>query len=151
MQTEKLTVEYDLHDLLDEQGEFETKLKEEHEKIRTLEEVLQSTRVSSGQLIRSLLNACIKSSEKLVTRATLENDVAAAAGTSSYFMMIGEELTGILNELAVVNKGFQFENNSHVEAMASKTILIGHAIASVYVQGITICKTSANIENGERK
>lgn len=151
LQIDKLTIEHDLHDLLHEQGEFEVKLKEEHEKMRTLEEVLQSTRVSSGQLIRSLLDACIKSSEKLVTRATLENDVAAAAGTSSYFMMQAEELTGILNEMAVVNKDFQFENNSHVEALACNSILIGHAMASVYVQGITICKTSANIESGERK
>lgn len=151
MQNEKLTVEYDLHDLLDEQDEFETKLKEEYEKMRTLEEALQLTRVSSGQLIRNLLDACIKSSEKLVTRATSENDVAAAAGTSSYFMMIAEELTTILNELAAISRDFRFENNDHVEALACKSILIGHAMASVYIQGVTICKTSANIESGESK
>lgn len=149
LQIDKLTVEHDLHDLLHEQGEFEIKLKEEREKMKTLEEALQFTRISSGQLIRNLLDACIRSSEKLVTRATSENDVAAAAGTSSYFMMIAEELTGILNELAAISKEFRFENNDHVEGLACKSILIGHAMASVYIQGITICKTSANIESGE--
>lgn len=124
---------------------------DEREKMRTLEEALQLCRVSSGQLIRNLLNACIKSSEKLVTHATSENDVTAAAGTSSYFMMIAEELTTILNELAVISRDFRFEDNDHVTALTGKTILIGHAMATVYIQGITICKTSANIENGERE
>lgn len=133
------------------QSEFESKLLEEREKMRTLEEALQLCRVSSGELIRNLFNNCIKSSEKLVTRATSENDVAAAAGTSSYFMMIAEELTTILNELAAISRDFRFDDNDHVTALTGKTILIGHAMASVYIQGVTICKTSANIESGERK
>lgn len=151
MQNVKLGYEYDLHDLLLEQADSEAKIKEEREKLRTLEEALQLTRLNSAQLIRNLLDACIKSSEKLVTHATLENDVAAAAGTSSYFMMIAEELTANLNDLSVVSRDFILENNEHVDALASKSIMIGHSMASVYIQGITICKTSTNIESGESK
>lgn len=149
LQTEKITFESELHDLLHEQDEFNEKLEQTNSTVHVLEEALKGARISADARVRALVEACIKSSEKLVRRATAENDVAAAAGTSSYFMMIADELNGVLSELSLVHLNYVSDNYKNVEALARKSILIGHLMASVYIQGITIGKTSANIECGE--
>lgn len=149
MRTHKNAIENDLHDLLSEQDEYNEKLSQTNNTIRTLEEALKNARISGDARIRALVEACIKSSEKLVVRATAENDVAVAAGTSAYFMMFGEELIELLNELSMVHSSYVADNYNNVEALARKCILMGHLMATVYIQGNTICKTSANIERGE--
>lgn len=100
--------------------------------------------------MRALMEACIKSSEKLALRAISDNDVATTAGTSTYFMMIAEELQQVLNELNIVHETYVADNNS-VEGLARKVILGGHLMATVHVQGMTICNSSADIEFGESK
>lgn len=149
MQNAKTIIECDLHDLLLEQDEYNEKLSQTNNTIHILEEALKNARINGDARIRALVEACIKSSEKLVTRATAENDVAVAAGTSAYFMMFGEELTELLNELSMVHSNYVADSYNNVEALARKCILIGHLMASVFIQGNTICKTSANIERGE--
>lgn len=149
MQNAKSIIECDLHDLLLEQDEYNEKLSQTNNTIHTLEEALKNARINGDARIRALVEACIKSSEKLVTRATAENDVAVAAGTSAYFMMFGEELTELLNELSMVHSSYVADSYNNVEALARKCILMGHLMATVYIQGNTICKTSANIERGE--
>lgn len=151
LQDEKQTVESDIHDLLSEQDEYNEKLLQTSNTIHTLEEALKNARINSDCRIRALVEACIRSSEKLVTRATTENDVAVAAGTSAYFMMFGEELCELLSELSIVHTNYVGDSYNNVEALARKCILMGHLMATVYIQGNTICKTSANIERGERK
>lgn len=141
----------DLHVLLSVQDEYNEKLSQTNGTIQTLEEALKMARINGDARIRALVEACIKSSEKLVTRATTENDVAVAAGTSAYFMMFGEELTELLNELSMVHSNYVADNYNNVVALAKKCILMGHLMATVYIQGNTICKTSANIERGESK
>lgn len=149
MQNVKQTIECDLHDLLLEQDEYNEKLSQTNNTIHTLEEALKNARINGDARIRALVETCIKSSEKLVTRATAENDVAVAAGTSAYFMLFGEELTELLSELSMAHTNYVADSYNNVEALARKCILMGHLMATVYIQGNTICKTSANIERGE--
>lgn len=149
MQNVKQTIECDLHDLLLEQDEYNEKLSQTNNTIHTLEEALKNARINGDARIRALVETCIKSSEKMVTRATAENDVAVAAGTSAYFMLFGEELTEVLSELSMAHTNYVTDSYNNVEALARKSILMGHLMATVYIQGNTICKTSANIERGE--
>lgn len=149
MQNVKQTIECDLHDLLLEQDEYNEKLSQTNNTIHTLEEALKNARINGDARIRALVETCIKSSEKLVTRATAENDVAVAAGTSAYFMLFGEELADLLSELSMAHTSYVADSYNNVEALARKCILMGHLMATVYIQGNTICKTSANIERGE--
>lgn len=151
MQNVKETIECDLHDLLLEQDEYNEKLSHTNNTIHTLEEALKNARINGDARIRALVETCIKSSEKLVTRATAENDVAVAAGTSAYFMLFGEELIELLGELSKAHESYVSDSYNNVEALARKCILMGHLMATVYIQGNTICKTSANIERGESK
>lgn len=149
LHTEKSTTESELHDLLHEQDEYNEKLEQIKSTIHILEEALKAARINGDARIRALVEACMKSSEKLVTRATAEQDVAVAAGTPTYFMMVSEELTRILNELSLVHVSYVADSYNNVEALARKCILMGYLMATVYIQGITVCKTSENIERGE--
>lgn len=118
--------------------------------IKALESTLEDTKIRDEARMRALMEACIKSSEKLALRAMSENDVAGTAGTPTYFMMISEELQQVLNELSIVHDTY-VTDNSNVEGLARKVILGGHLMATVHVQGITICNSSADIEFGESK
>lgn len=149
MQNARVTIESDLIDLITEQDEYNEKMDKLNSTIHILEEALKNARINGDARIRALVEACIKSSEKLVVRAAAENDVAVATGTSAYFMLFGEELTTLLNELSMVHSSYMTDNYNNVEALARKCILMGHLMAAVYIQGVTICKTSANIEKGE--
>lgn len=147
---EKNNFESDLQDILHEQEEIAEKHKNALLTIQGLESTLESTLIRDETRLRALVEACIKSAEKLTTRAMADNDVTSAAGTSSYFMMIAEELQNVLNELSIVHDGY-LNDSSNVEGLARKVILGGHLMATVHVQGMTICNTSADIECGERK
>lgn len=151
MLNDKITIESDLHDLLSEQDEYNEKLEKTNTKLHLLEEALKNARISAEARIRALIEACITSSEKMVSRAVAENDVVVATGTSAYFMLFGEELTSVLNELSLVHSNYITDSYNNVEELATKCILMGHLMAILYIQGVTICKTSANIERGERK
>lgn len=109
---------------------------------------MEDTKIRDESRMRALVEACIKSSEKLALRAMSENDVTSTAGTSTYFMMISEELQQVLNELSIVHDTY-VADNSNVEGLARKVILGGHLMATVHVQGMTICNSSAEIEFGE--
>lgn len=100
--------------------------------------------------MRALMEACIKSSEKIALRAMSENDLHCTANTSTYFMLLSEELQQVLTELSIVYDTY-VSDNSNVEGLARKTILGGHLMATVHVHGMTICNSSADIEFGESK
>lgn len=151
MKYEKVEIESDLHDLLREQDEYNEKLAKTNNTIHILEDALKNARINGDARIRALVEACIKSSEKLVTRAAAEHDVAVATGTTAYLMVFSEELTGLLNELSMVHQNYVTDSYNNVEALARKCILMGHLMAIVYIQGVTICKTSPNIDAGERE
>ncbi|XP_037038849.1 huntingtin-interacting protein 1 isoform X2 [Bradysia coprophila] len=147
-----------------EVGELKAKLEETEQKyqeeltekynstlstIKALESTLEDTKIRDETRMRALMEACIKSSEKLALRAMSENDVASTANTSTYFMLISEELQQVLTELSIVYDTY-VSDNSNVEGLARKVILGGHLMATVHVQGMTICNSSADIEFGER-
>ncbi|CAD7081102.1 unnamed protein product [Hermetia illucens] len=138
--------------IVENEEKFKAELDEKHrnalETIRALELSLQDSKIHGDTSIRALLEACIKSSEKLAVRAMSENEFTTAAGTSSYFMMIAEELQEVLNELQIVYEKYA-SDNTQVEGLARKTVLSGHLLATIQIQGMTICNTSANIEQGE--
>lgn len=74
-----------------------------------------------------------------------------AGGTPNYFLMISEELKGVLTKLSIVHENYQKDSNTNVEALARKVILGGHLLASAHVQGMAVCNSSTDIECGERK
>lgn len=148
MHIEKNQIETDLQDLLHEQEEMKEKHDAALSTISALESSLSDVKIREESRLRALMEACVKSSEKLVTRAISENEVAGARGTSVYFTMVAEELQNVLNQLVIVHDNY-LADNSNVEGFARKVILGGHLIASVHVQGTIICNSSADIDGGE--
>lgn len=149
LSNEKHEIENDLQDLLHQQNELDEKHRNALQTISALESSLQDSKIHGETSLRTLLEACIKSSENLAMRAANENEFSQAAGTSAYFMMIAEELQEKFNELKIVYDKYS-NDNSQVEGLARKTVLAGHLMATVQIQGMTICNTSADIECGER-
>lgn len=150
MRNDKDRFESDFQDLLHEQEEIADRYASSCSTIKALESTLQDTKIREEARLRALVEACIKSSGKLASRAMAENDVVAGAtGTSAYFMMIAEELQVVLNELAIVYDQYLLDN-TNVEGFARKVVLGGHLMATVHVQGMHICNTSSDIDRGER-
>ncbi|XP_035789603.1 huntingtin-interacting protein 1-like isoform X2 [Anopheles albimanus] len=146
---EKEAIESDLQDLLHQQEEKERRVQSAQTKICELETALADSRISGDTALRTLLEACIKSSEKLTVRAIGENEMPGAGGTPTYFLMIAEELQEVLTKLKMVHENYLKDNSTNVESLARKVIIGAHLLASAHVQGMTICNRSANIESGE--
>ncbi|XP_058055147.1 huntingtin-interacting protein 1 isoform X4 [Anopheles bellator] len=148
--SEKETIESDLQDLLHQQEETEQRLRAAQATVGTLQAALADSRITGETALRTLLEACIKSSEKLTLRAIGENEMPGAGGTPTYFLMIAEELQEVLTKLKMVHENYLKDNSTNVESLARKVIIGAHLLASAHVQGMTICNRSANIESGER-
>lgn len=140
-----------MQDLLLEQETLTEQLTASTAQIRALEQSVRDVRISQEAGLRALIQTCIKSSENLTMRAIAENDVAATNGTSSYFRMVAEELQSVLNELVLVNAAYTNDPENNGEGMVRKIVLAGHLLASVHVQGMSVGKTSGDIEIGERE
>ncbi|EAT33144.1 AAEL014598-PA, partial [Aedes aegypti] len=130
--------------------QMEHKYQDALETIKSLENCLVDSKISGETALRTLLEACIKSSEKLTLRAISENEMPGAGGTPTYFLMIAEELQEVLSKLAIVHENYLKDNSTNVESLARKVIIGAHLLASAHVQGMSICNRSANIECGER-
>ncbi|XP_049295936.1 huntingtin-interacting protein 1-related protein isoform X4 [Anopheles funestus] len=148
--SEKETVESDLQDLLHQQEQTEQRLQAALKQLAGAETALIDSKISGETALRTLLEACIKSSEKLTLRAIGENEMPGAGGTPTYFLMIAEELQEVLTKLRMVHENYLKDNSTNVESLARKVIIGAHLLASAHVQGMTICNRSANIESGER-
>ncbi|XP_062561752.1 huntingtin-interacting protein 1 isoform X2 [Armigeres subalbatus] len=147
---EKGAIESDLQDLLHQQEEMDHKYQDALGTIKNLENCLIDTKISGETALRTLLEACIKSSEKLTVRAISENEMPGAGGTPTYFLMIAEELQEVMSKLSIVHENYLKDNSTNVESLARKVIIGAHLLASAHVQGMSICNRSANIECGER-
>lgn len=151
MQMERLDLENDVQDLLHQQTELEERNQAAQATISTLEVALKESEIKYSVALRSLLETCIKSSEKMATRAISENEFAGTTiGTPGYFTLIAEELQEVLSELSV-SHGEYVEKKDCAELFARKVILGGHLIATAQVQGISVCSTCPDIECGERE
>ncbi|XP_055619994.1 huntingtin-interacting protein 1 isoform X2 [Toxorhynchites rutilus septentrionalis] len=149
MLTEKVAIESDLQDLLHQQEEMDQRYQEALATVRHLESSLVDAKITGETALRTLLEACIKSSEKLTLRAISENEMPGAGGTPTYFLMIAEELQDVLSKLTIVHESYRKDNSTNVESLARKVIIGAHLLASAHVQGMSICNRSANIECGE--
>lgn len=147
---EKSELESDIQDLLGQQEELEQKSREFQSRIVEMEENSRTTKIKNDASLRALLEACIKSSEDVASKPLTDDELSSAIGTPTYFLMMAEELQDILTKLDIVHKKY-IENSSNVEGLARKVILGGHLLATVHVQGLIICNSSADIERGERK
>ncbi|XP_052896699.1 huntingtin-interacting protein 1-related protein isoform X2 [Anopheles moucheti] len=132
------------------QEQTEQKLQAALARLGATETALIDSKISGETALRTLLEACIKSSEKLTLRAIGENEMPGAGGTPTYFLMIAEELQEVLTKLKMVHENYLKDNSTNVESLARKVISGAHLLASAHVQGMTICNRSANIESGER-
>lgn len=148
MTEEKTSLECDNQDLLHQQAELDNKYRSSLETIVALQTSLEASKVHGESAVRALLEACIRSSEKLAIRANMEKEFSNVAGTSSYFMMLAEELQNTLNELEIVYNSYAADN-SIVEGFSRKIVLTGHLLSIIQIQGMTVCNTSADIDAGE--
>lgn len=146
--SEKQTCETDFQDLLHQQEQLDLKHNETVLKIQQLENDLLNSKIHGETALRALLEACIKTSEKITLRAIAESETPGASGTVTYFIMIAEELQDVLLKLKIVHENY-LQDNNNVEALVRKVQSAGHLMASVHEQGMAICNKSTNIENGE--
>lgn len=151
MQTERLDLENDVQDLLSQQSELEERNKVAQQTIAELQGTIKEAEIKYSVALRSLLETCIKSSEKMATRAMSENEFSGTSfGTPGYFTLIAEELQEVLSELGVSHGEYVSDKNC-AELFARKVILGGHLMATAHIQGISVCSTCPDIETGERK
>lgn len=151
MQVDRLDLENDVQDLLLQQSELEERNKVAQEKITALEGQITESEIKYSVALRSLLETCIKSSEKMATRGISEDEFSGMPiGTPGYFMLIAEELQEVLSELSVSHGEYVSDKNC-AELFARKVILGGHLMATAHIQGISVCSTCPDIESGERK
>jgi hypothetical protein len=148
---EKETFETDCQDLLHQQEQLDQKHNEALARIQQLEIDLVNAKIHGETALRALLEACIKTSEKITLRAISESETPGASGTSTYFIMIAEELQDVLAKLKIVHENYVKDNTNNVEALVRKVQSSGHLLASVHEQGMAICNKSKNIETGESK
>lgn len=148
---EKETFETDIQDLLHQQEQLTQQQSEAATKIRALEIELVNSKIHGETALRALLEACIKTSEKITLRAIAESETPGASGTSTYFIMVAEELQDVLTKLKIVHENYLKDNNNNVEALVRKVQSTGHLLASVHEQGFAICNKSTNIDTGESK
>lgn len=148
---EKETFETDIQDLLLQQEQMDQKHNEAVVKIQKLELELVNSKIHGETALRALLEACIKTSEKITLRAIAESETPGASGTSTYFIMIAEELQDVLTKLKIVHENYTKDNDNNVEALVRKVQSMGHLLASVHEQGMAICNKSTNIDTGESK
>lgn len=151
MQVERLDLENDVQDLLHQQSELVEKNRQAQEMISTLEGSMKEAEIRYSAALRSLLETCIRSSEKMATRAICDDEFAGTPiGTPGYFMLIAEELQDVLSELAV-SHGEYVKDKNCAELFARKVIMGGHLMATAHIQGISVCSTCPDIECGERE
>lgn len=151
MLIEKESFETDIQDLLHQQEQSELRNIESLAKIQQLEIDLTNSKIHGETALRALLEACIKTSEKITIRAIAESETPGASGTSTYFIMVAEELQDVLTKLKLVHENYLKDNTNNVEALARKVIVGGHLLASVHEQGMAVCNKSTNIDSGESK
>lgn len=149
--SEKETFETDIQDLLHQQEQMDQKHNEAVVKIQQLELDLINSKVHGEAALRALLEACIKTSEKITLRAISDSETPGASGTPTYFIMVAEELQDVLAKLKIVHGNYLKDNNNNVEALVRKVQTSGHLLASVHDQGMAICNKSTNIDTGESK
>lgn len=148
---EKISFETDIQDLLHQQEQMDLKSNEALLKIQQLELELVNSKIHGETALRALLEACIKTSEKITLRTIAESETPGASGTSTYFIMIAEESQDVLTKLKIVHESYLANNNNNVEALVRKVQSTGHLLASVHEQGMAICNKSTNIDTGESK
>ncbi|GAB0092055.1 huntingtin-interacting protein 1 [Sergentomyia squamirostris] len=147
---DKSDIECELQDLLHQQTELEERHLATLQTVGNLEAALKDAQIHGEVVVRSLLEACIKSSESLATRAVSEDEFnSGAAGTPGYFVLMAEELMEILTKLALSHAQY-VTNNASVEPFARKTIIAGHMMATLQIQGVVVCNSTSDIEFGER-
>lgn len=144
---EKENIEVDFQDLMHQQEMVEQK---NMEIIQRLEQEKLNAKIHGDIQIRTLLEACIKTSENITMRAIADCE-AGACGTSTYFIMIAEELQDVLTKLKLVHENYVKDGDNNMEALVRKVQSLGHLMSSIHEQGMTICNKSTNIENGESK
>lgn len=149
--SEKNAFETDIQDLLHQQEQMDQKHNESVLRIQQLELDLVNSKIHGETALRALLEACIKTSEKITLRTIAESETPGASGTSTYFIMIAEELQDVLTKLKIVHENYLKDNNNNVEALVRKVQSSGHLLASVVEQGMAICNKSTNIDTGESK
>lgn len=145
MLKEKENIEVDFQDLMHQQEMVE---KKNLETVQQLEQQKLDLKIHGEIQIRALLEACIKTSEAITMRAITECE-AGACGTSTYFIMIAEELQDVLTKLKIVHENYTKDSENNMESLVRKVQSLGHLMASIHEQGMTICNKSTNIENGE--
>lgn len=147
MLREKENIEVDFQDLMHQQEMVEQK---NNEIVQRLEQQLSDLKIHSDIQIRTLLEACIKTSENITMRAITECE-AGACGTTTYFIMVAEELQDVLVKLKIVHENYTKDGENNMEALVRKVQSLGHLMSSIHEQGMTICNKSTNIEHGESK
>jgi hypothetical protein len=148
---EKEGLEIDVQDLLLQQGQLIEQRAESETKIKQLEQQLQDSHISGETALQALIQTCVKTSESIAARSFAENETPGAKGTSTYFIMLAEELQDSLAKLKITHENYIKNNSHHAESFLRKVLLGGHLLVSVHEQGLKICNKSANINTGESK
>lgn len=132
---------------------FDQEIQEQknNEKIQQLELDLMNSTIHGKIALRALLESVVKTTEKLSGRVITDSETPGANGTSTYFIMVAEELQENLTKLKLVHENYSKDNDNNVEALQRKVQSCGHLLAMGCEVGYNVCHQSKNIDWGESK
>lgn len=118
--------------------------------ITSLEERGKSLEKSNSineDIIRNLLETCIKTSKELAMRNVSDGEIVrtGSAGSPTSALILSEELQNTLGDLVLAHQKYMSEN-TNVDGFANKVMLIGYLFATIQDQISGICNTSAEID-----
>lgn len=117
--SEKETFETEIQDLLHQK---EIQELQNNENIQQLTLELMNAKIHGETSLRALLECVIKTSEKITLRAITESETPGTSGSSTFFIMIAEELQDELKKLKIVHENYLKNSSENVEGMARKGI-----------------------------
>jgi hypothetical protein len=147
MLREKGVLEMDVHDLLYQQEQIESKTSEMTSKYS---EEMSQLKNKYDSALRALLETCIKTSEEITERSIQDNETLEFNQiNSTHFILASEEFQDVLTKLKGVHENYLQDNDGNSQAFVRNIINCGHILSIVHERGILLCNKSANIHSGE--
>lgn len=139
--TIKDDLENDIHYLLQQDELESTKLDLNVKHDNKVVEIRNHNEIS----LRALMEALLKGCEEISLRSVQECETPGTQANAAYFIMIMEELQGLLAKLKVTYGDYVANCSENAEPFARNIVSTGHLLSLSYDRGMAIINASSNI------
>lgn len=150
IKNDKLKIELELHDLLQEQEELKSNYSASQVTIQDLNESVLTTKTNGEKSVRNILGNVIESSKQILNNFIIAAEEPNAIEPKTYFFESFKNMSNELNKLQI-NYMKYIENNNDVDELTKNIITFGYLTKNFYHQGLLICNRMPDIEIGDSK